>query len=182
MKPSQTKPSSNENNNNNWKYRPSLFNYLIGDNKAWFMTGFTTLFIACWRLMETTSTERLFTWQVYVIVFPLMILSIFALIVIRTIKSLKVEYELSDDRIFIREGALGFTCKVLNRSDIRKIQINSSLVQRLFNTGTIRFYIDTKETDIWTGVERNYEEWDSVRDPKSVVEMLTKIKVYNSGN
>jgi uncharacterized membrane protein YdbT with pleckstrin-like domain len=162
------------------KYAPSFFNFMVGDNNIWFMVGFTPFFIACWRLAEMLGSGGQVVWPVYVIIVPIMILITLGMIVLRVLKFGNVAYEFSGHTIFISEGVLGWTRKMLSLHDVKKIQLNQSLVQGLLNAGTIRFYTDCKETDPWTGMEKNYEEWNSVSNPQQIVDMLIEAKAHQN--
>lgn len=115
------------------------------------------MFITCWRFMEAIKPDGLITRPLYVFVFLILIALIPIMIIVRFAKFNTVEYELLNEKIFIPAGILGSTSKVFRLSNVKKIEVNRGL-QRLVNACTIRFYTDTKEVDVWTRADKNYEE------------------------
>ena len=80
-------------------------------------------------------------------------------------------YGYSDKRIMIRTGFIKTNFKIFNHNKIITITTEVNIIEKIFNTGTIRFFTGkTKEAE--EGKINVYDNWHAIENPHEIFKKL----------
>lgn len=132
------------------------------------------LFVGLYYLMIQKNTEASHSFFVWFAIIPI---GIFLLTFFNKILSYnKTIYAYTNKRIMIRTGVVGTDFKSIDYDKILDIQVTVSLVERIFNVGTIKFY--TGKTEInESAISKIYERWEAIPHPYEIFKQLKKISI-----
>ncbi|MDR2918048.1 MAG: PH domain-containing protein [Tannerella sp.] len=83
-------------------------------------------------------------------------------------------YGFTNKRIMIRTGLVKANFKVINHNRIITAEFDVSIIERLFNVGSIRFFSGkTKDTE--DGIENVYDYWHAIEDPHEVFKRIKQL-------
>lgn len=87
-------------------------------------------------------------------------------------------YAYTNRRVIIRSGIVGANFKTIDYDKISDVEVSINLFERLFNTGTIRFFSGrtTHDSDSNT-TSKVYDTWEAIRDPYSIFKKVKEVSV-----
>ncbi len=79
----------------------------------------------------------------------------------------KTIYAYSNKRIFIRKGIFSPSFKIINYDKILDMEISVNLVEKYYQTGTIKFFTgEVSNSD--NSKEKVYEKWEAITNPYEI--------------
>jgi membrane protein YdbS with pleckstrin-like domain len=85
-------------------------------------------------------------------------------------------YSYSDKRVMMRTGFIGTEFKIIDYDKISDIEVTVSLVERMYNVGTIRFFSGRTQTDEGN-TTKLYDIWSAIENPYEVFKMVKQTSV-----
>jgi hypothetical protein len=85
-------------------------------------------------------------------------------------------YAYSNKRVMIRTGFIGTDFKIIDYDKISDIEVTVSMIERMYNVGTIRFFNGKTETDDGN-VTNLYDSWSAIENPYGVFKMVKQTSV-----
>lgn len=85
-------------------------------------------------------------------------------------------YSYSDKRVMMRSGFIGTDFKTIDYDKISDIEVTVSVVERIYNVGTIRFFSGRTQTDE-ENTTKLYDSWSAIENPYEVFKMVKQTSV-----
>lgn len=85
-------------------------------------------------------------------------------------------YSYSDKRVMMRTGFIGTDFKTIDYDKISDIEVTVSVVEKMYNVGTIRFFSGRTQTDEGN-TTKLYDSWSSIENPYEVFKMVKQTSV-----
>ncbi len=85
-------------------------------------------------------------------------------------------YAYSNKRVMTRTGFIGTDFKTIDYDKISDIEVNVSVIERIFNVGTVRFYSGRTQIDEGN-TTKLYDKWISIKDPYGVFKLVKQTSV-----
>ena len=85
-------------------------------------------------------------------------------------------YSYSDKRVMMRSGFIGTDFKTIDYDKISDIEVTVSLVEKMYNVGTIRFFSGRTQTDEGN-TTKLYDSWSAIADPYEVFKKVKQTSV-----
>jgi Bacterial PH domain len=85
-------------------------------------------------------------------------------------------YAYSDKRVMMRTGFIGTDFKTIDYDKISDIEVTVSIVEKMYNVGTIRFFSGRTQTDEGN-TTKLYDSWSSIENPYEVFKMVKQTSV-----
>jgi uncharacterized membrane protein YdbT with pleckstrin-like domain len=85
-------------------------------------------------------------------------------------------YSYSDKRVMMRSGFIGTDFKTIDYDKISDIEVTVSLVEKMYNVGTIRFFSGRTQTDEGN-TTKLYDSWSAIEDPYEVFKKVKQTSV-----
>ena len=85
-------------------------------------------------------------------------------------------YSYSDKRVMMRSGFIGTGFKTIDYDKISDIEVTVSVVEKMYNVGTIRFYSGRTITDEGN-TTKLYDSWSAIENPYDVFKMIKQTSV-----
>ena len=85
-------------------------------------------------------------------------------------------YSYSDKRVMMRTGFIGTDFKTIDYDKISDIEVTVSVVERMYNVGTIRFFSGRTQTDE-SNTTKLYDSWSAIENPYEVFKMVKQTSV-----
>jgi len=85
-------------------------------------------------------------------------------------------YSYSDKRVMMRSGFIGTDFKTIDYDKISDIEVTVSLVEKMYNVGTIRFFSGRTQTDEGN-TTKLYDNWSAIADPYEVFKKVKQTSV-----
>jgi len=85
-------------------------------------------------------------------------------------------YSYSDKRVMIRTGFIGTDFKTIDYDKISDIEVTVSVVEKMYNVGTIRFFSGRTQTDEGNTIKL-YDSWSAIENPYEVFKMVKQTSV-----
>lgn len=85
-------------------------------------------------------------------------------------------YSYSDKRVMMRSGFIGTDFKTIDYDKISDIEVTVSVVEKLYNVGTIRFFSGRTQTDEGN-TTKIYDSWSAIENPYEVFKMVKQTSV-----
>lgn len=170
-----------------WKGKPNKLVYTIGGFGFLFILGF----VAVWTTLVLQSMDFTSTFDYgfsssqdagfsvfgifpyLMLIFPIFFLGY---IIYRLISASKVEYIITDNRVYIISGLVGTDVNSLEYREIEKLNVNVNLLEKLANVGTVALtpdqvsgYGENRHTIPGIkliGIEKPYEVYKLIKDIK----------------
>ena len=73
-------------------------------------------------------------------------------------------YSYSDKRVMMRSGFIGTDFKIIDYDKISDIEVTVSLVEKIYNVGTIKFFSGRTQTDDGN-TTKLYDSWSAIENP-----------------
>jgi len=80
-------------------------------------------------------------------------------------------YSYSDKRVMMRSGFIGTDFKTIDYDKISDIEVTVSVVEKLFNVGSVRFFSGRTQTDEGN-TTKLYDSWSAIENPYEVFKMV----------
>jgi hypothetical protein len=153
------------------KFIPFIFTGILG--------GLATLaFAAIWLLTARSwSAKGDNNTSPYFWLFGLIPLIVGAFTFLKKIFSFpNTVYSYSDKRVMMRTGFIGTDFKTIDYDKISDIEVTVSVVERMYNVGTIRFFSGRTQTDDGH-TTKLYDSWNAIENPYEVFKMVKQTSV-----
>jgi len=85
-------------------------------------------------------------------------------------------YSYSDKRVMMRSGFIGTDFKTIDYDKISDIEVTVSLVEKMYNVGTIKFFSGRTQTDE-ANTTKLYDSWCAIENPYEVFKMVKQTSV-----
>ena len=85
-------------------------------------------------------------------------------------------YSYSDKRVMMRSGFIGTDFKTIDYDKISDIEVTVSVVEKIYNVGTIRFFSGRTQTDEGN-TTKLYDSWSAIENPYEVFKMVKQTSV-----
>ena len=85
-------------------------------------------------------------------------------------------YSYSDKRVMMRTGFIGTDFKTIDYDKISDIEVTVSVVEKMYNVGTIRFFSGRTQTDEGN-ITKLYDSWSAIENPYEVFKMVKQTAV-----
>jgi membrane protein YdbS with pleckstrin-like domain len=85
-------------------------------------------------------------------------------------------YAYSDKRVMMRSGFLATGFKTIDFDKISDMEVSVSIIEKLYNVGTIKFYSGRTVTDD-SVTSKVYDSWTSIANPYEVFKMVKQTSV-----
>lgn len=85
-------------------------------------------------------------------------------------------YSYSDKRVMMRTGFIGTDFKTIDYDKISDIEVTVSVVEKMCNVGTIRFFSGRTQTDEGN-TTKLYDSWNAIENPYEVFKMVKQTSV-----
>ena len=85
-------------------------------------------------------------------------------------------YSYSDKRVMMRSGFIGTDFKTIDYDKISDIEVTVSVVEKMYNVGSIRFFSGRTQTDEGNTTKR-YDSWSAIENPYEVFKMVKQTSV-----
>lgn len=85
-------------------------------------------------------------------------------------------YSYSDKRVMMRSGFIGTDFKTIDYDKISDIEVTVSVVEKLYNVGTIRFFSGRTKTDEGN-TTKLYDSWSAIENPYEVFKKVKQTSV-----
>lgn len=85
-------------------------------------------------------------------------------------------YSYSDKRVMMRSGVIGIDFKTIDYDKISDIEVTVSLIERIYNVGTIRFFSGRTQTNEGN-TTKLYDSWIAIENPYEVFKMVKQTSV-----
>jgi len=85
-------------------------------------------------------------------------------------------YSYSDKRVMMRTGFIGTDFKTIDYDKISDIEVTVSVVEKMYNVGTIRFFSGRTQTDEGN-TTKLYDSWSAIENPYEVFKMVKQTSV-----
>lgn len=158
-----------------WSHRPSLIKYLISYRELWYGLAFSLLFLVCWFVLEMVSPDRWLSWKMYLL-FPLAIgLVTAASITWRLLNHVNLGYGLTNRHVFLRQGVVSISYRAISLHQIRKVEVQQDIAQRVLGTGCIRFFTNQSTGDAFGLPSESVDQWESVEAPYEVYRKIVQL-------
>jgi len=153
------------------KFIPFIFTGILGGI-------FTIAFAVVWLLtardfgsnIDSNSTN--YFWLFGLI--PLLA-GLFAFL-IKVFSFSNTSYSYSDKRVMMRSGFIGTDFKTIDYDKISDIEVTVSVVEKIYNVGTIRFFSGRTQTDEGN-TTKLYDSWSAIENPYEVFKMVKQTSV-----
>ena len=153
------------------KFIPFIFTGILGGI-------FTIAFAVVWLLtardfgsnIDSNSTN--YFWLFGLI--PLLA-GLFAFL-IKVFSFSNTSYSYSDKRVMMRSGFIGTDFKTIDYDKISDIEVKVSVVEKIYNVGTIRFFSGRTQTDEGN-TTKLYDSWTAIENPYEVFKMVKQTSV-----
>ncbi|MBO9203507.1 MULTISPECIES: PH domain-containing protein [Niastella] len=80
-------------------------------------------------------------------------------------------YSYSDKRVMIRSGFIGTNFKTIDFDKISDIEVTVSVLEKMYNVGTIRFFSGRTKIDEGHTI-KVYDSWSAIKNPYEVFKMV----------
>ncbi len=85
-------------------------------------------------------------------------------------------YSYSDKRVMMRSGFIGTDFKTIDYDKISDIEVTVSIVEKIYNVGTIRFFSGRTQSDEGN-ITKLYDSWTAIENPYEVFKMVKQTAV-----
>jgi len=85
-------------------------------------------------------------------------------------------YSYSDKRVMMRSGFIGTDFKTIDYDKISDIEVTVSVIEKMYNVGTIRFFSGRTQTDEGN-TTKLYDSWSAIENPYEVFKMVKQTSV-----
>lgn len=85
-------------------------------------------------------------------------------------------YSYSDKRVMMRTGFIGTDFKAIDYDKISDMEVTVSVVEKMYNVGTIRFFSGRTQTDEGN-TTKLYDSWSAIENPYKVFKMVKQTSV-----
>lgn len=85
-------------------------------------------------------------------------------------------YSYSDKRVMMRSGFIGTDFKIIDYDKISDIEVTVSVVEKMYNVGTIKFFSGRTQTDEGN-TTKLYDSWSSIENPYEVFKLVKQTSV-----
>jgi hypothetical protein len=85
-------------------------------------------------------------------------------------------YSYSDKRVMMRSGFIGTDFKTIDYDKISDIEVTVSVVEKMYNVGSIRFFSGRTQTDEGN-TTKLYDSWSAIENPYEVFKMVKQTSV-----
>ena len=85
-------------------------------------------------------------------------------------------YSYSDKRVMMRSGFIGTGFKTIDYDKISDIEVTVSIIERMYNVGTIRFFSGRTVTDEGS-TTKLYDSWSAIENPYEVFKLVKQTSV-----
>ena len=85
-------------------------------------------------------------------------------------------YSYSDKRVMMRSGFIGTDFKIIDYDKISDIEVTVSVVEKIYNVGTIKFFSGRTQTDDGNTIKL-YDSWIAIENPYEVFKMVKQTSV-----
>lgn len=158
-----------------WIGRPQFIPYLFS---GFWGSFFNIIFAVLWIMMSNTlasSVERNgLNWSYLPYVGYLPLIQVAYKIVHKLLSFSKTCYVYSTDGIMMRTGMFGTHFLAISYDKLADIQVEASILERLFNTGTIRFH-SGKINDDEGHLTKLYDDWSALENPYEVFKQIKQV-------
>lgn len=86
----------------------------------------------------------------------------------------KTVYAFSNSRVIMRTGSFGVSLKTIDYAKVLEMEVNTNVVDRIYHTGTIRFYSGLTKTDE-DSTTKIYDSWPGLENAFSVFQQLQQV-------
>ncbi len=154
-----------------WTGKPKFIPFILAN----FFAGiFIVLFASIWIFANRSwGTSNGNETASYFWLFGLLPLAVGLLGFLKRVFSFSnTAYSYSDKRVMMRSGFIGSDFKTIDYDKISNIEVTVSIVEKMYNVGTIKFFsgrtqtdegITTKLYDSWSAIENPYEVFKKVK-------------------
>ena len=153
------------------KFIPFIFTGLLGGLA---MLAFSVIWLLTARNWGTNSDNNTSS---YFWLFGLIPLIVGAFTFLKKIFSFpNTVYSYSDKRVMMRTGFIGTDFKIIDYDKISDIEVTVSVVEKMYNVGTIRFFSGRTQTDEGK-TTKLYDCWSAIENPYEVFKMVKQTSV-----
>jgi hypothetical protein len=153
------------------KFIPFIFTGLLGGLA---MLAFSVIWLLTARNWGTNSDNNTSS---YFWLFGLIPLIVGAFTFLKKIFSFpNTIYSYSDKRVMMRTGFIGTDFKIIDYDKISDIEVTVSVVEKMYNVGTIRFFSGRTQTDEGK-TTKLYDCWSAIENPYEVFKMVKQTSV-----
>jgi hypothetical protein len=153
------------------KFIPFIFTGLLGGLA---MLAFSVIWLLTARNWGTNSENNTSS---YFWLFGLIPLIVGAFTFLKKIFSFpNTVYSYSDKRVMMRTGFIGTDFKIIDYDKISDIEVTVSVVEKMYNVGTIRFFSGRTQTDEGK-TTKLYDCWSAIENPYEVFKMVKQTSV-----
>lgn len=85
-------------------------------------------------------------------------------------------YSYSDKRVMMRSGFIGTDFKTIDYDKISDMEVTVSVIEKMYNVGTIRFFSGRTQTDEGN-TTKLYDSWSAIENPYEVFKMVKQTSV-----
>lgn len=160
-----------------WFGKPKFIPYIFSD----FVPGiFTLSFGIIWLLVSINikpDNKALGAdWNYFWLFGLLPILQVFYSLLNKILSYSNTAYAYSDRRVMMRSGFIGTDFKIIDYDKISDIEVTVSVIERMYNVGTIRFFSGRTQTDEGN-TTKLYDMWTAIENPYEVFKMVKQVAV-----
>lgn len=154
-----------------WTGRPKFLPFVIpGILVGLFEIG---VGISVVMLMNRPDNDRSFAW-----VFGLVFIGIGAWAMLGKLLSFgNTFYACTNRRVLIRSGVAETIITVIDHMEIINMQVKVGIFEKVFNTGSIRFFTGRTQTDPdnTNSTKKVYDDWEAIPEPYAVFKKVEQI-------
>lgn len=160
-----------------WTGKPKFIPYIFsGLGTGLFFLAFGILWVLLNFNIKPDTLDSMFPFQ-YFWLFGLipLFLGLYAFLN-RVLSFSNTAYGYSNKRVMMRTGFIGTDFKTIDYDKITDIEVNVSIIERMYSVGSIRFFSGRSLTD-----ERNttklYDVWSAIENPYEVFKMVKQTSI-----
>lgn len=158
-----------------WVGSPQFIPYLFS---GFWASLFSIVFAILWILMSNTlasNAERNgLNWSYLQYFGYLPLIQVAYGILHKFLSFSKTRYAYTTDGIMMRTGMFGTHFLAISYDKLADIQVETSILERLFNTGTIRFH-SGKINDDEGHLTKLYDDWSALENPYEVFKQIKQV-------
>lgn len=85
-------------------------------------------------------------------------------------------YSYSDKRVMMRSGFIGTDFKTIDYDKISDIEVTVSVLEKMYNVGTIKFFSGRTQTEEGT-TTKLYDSWSAIENPYEIFKMVKQTSI-----
>ncbi len=158
-----------------WIGRPRFIPYLLS---GFWASLFSIIFAVLWILMSNTLASNVerngLNWSYLPYFGYLPLIQVAYRILYKLLSFSKTCYVYSTDGIMTKTGMFGTHFIAISYDKLADIQVEASILERLFNTGTIRFH-SGKINDDEGHLTKLYDDWHALENPYEIFKQIKQV-------